>query len=133
MRQHYAKMEEYQAEVNKEKLLINEEFRRRGADFENAMQEKQKLKEEIVSANETVIKEREECDAKLEDYKKVIEQNSVIIEKLKANNNVVSKLEPLRGLRLSKLDHNKSSKRYGFAIGTPYYRSYPNPTADTGN
>lgn len=90
MRQHYAKMEEYQAEVNKEKILINEEFKKRGADYENLRTENELLKNELVLTNETVIKQREENITKIDDFKKVIEQNAVIIEKLKTNNNVVS-------------------------------------------
>lgn len=89
MRKHYAKMEEYQAEVNKEKLLINEEFRKRGADFENLKAEKQTLENVIVLAKETLVKQREESETNIEDFKKVIEQNTVLIEKLKANNNLV--------------------------------------------
>lgn len=89
MRQHYAKMEEYQAEVNKEKLLINEEFKKRGNDYENLRKENELLKNELVLTNETVIKQREENETKIEDFKKVIEQNAGIVDKLKANNNVV--------------------------------------------
>lgn len=82
-------MEEYQAEVNKEKLLINEEFKKRGTDFENLRKENELLKNELVLTNDTVIKQKEENETKIEDFQKVIQQNAVIIEKLKANNNEV--------------------------------------------
>lgn len=99
MRQHYDKMEQYQAEVNKEKLLINEELKKREADFENLRTENELLKNELVLTNETVIKQNEENITKIEDFQKVIEQNAVIIEKLKANNNVVSYTDPFKPLR----------------------------------